>query len=271
MQDADKEAQAVSLPQGDDRWLAPARLLCTTREGGVSRGPYASNNLAIHVDDNIKKVLKNRTQLIVYKGLSRIQWLNQVHGIEVLSVQSPNHHEPTADAMYTTQPGTGLAILTADCLPVVLADRQGELVAAAHAGWRGLCAGILSELIARLPVPAARLNAFIGPAIGQSAFEVGPEVVQGLEDYGLDTEAFSTKTLDSQGRVVADKYQVDLAMAAKLDLNRAGVSRVSGGAWCTFTDRRFYSWRRESQKIRQPGSSPVTGRQATIVWLPAAQ
>jgi len=194
-----------------------------------------------------------------------------VHGTEVLEVSAVNPRDPTADAMYTTQPGTGLAILTADCLPVVLADRHGELVAAAHAGWRGLCAGILGELIAQLPVPAARLDAFIGPAIGQSAFEVGPEVVQGLDDYGLDTNAIAVKTLDSDGQIVGGKFQVDLALAAKFDLKRAGISRVSGGSWCTFSDQRFYSWRRETTRSAKTGISPVTGRQATIVWLPAAQ
>jgi len=259
---------ATELPQGDMRLLAPAHLLCTTRSGGVSRGAYAANNLALHVDDNSDDVIQNRKQLIEYKGLSNTQWLNQVHGVTVLEIGAVNTAEPTADAMFTTQPGIGLAILTADCLPIVLADREGTVVAAAHAGWRGFCAGILRQLIAALPVSAARLQAFIGPAIGQAAFEVGPEVVQALHDYGLDTNVVSTPTLDSIGEIVPDKYQVDLALAARLDLERAGVTPVSGGHWCTFTDERFYSWRRETRKAQDIGESPVTGRQATIVWLP---
>lgn len=268
MDSANQDIALATLPQGDRRWLGSAHLLCTTRSGGVSRGAYASNNLALHVDDSADEVVQNRTQLIDNKELLEIQWLNQVHGVRVLGVRTVEEPAPTADAMFTTRPGTGLAILTADCLPVVLADSRGELVAAAHAGWRGLCAGILSKLVAALPVPAPRLQAFIGPAIGQAAFEVGPDVVQALDSYGLDTDVVSQRKLDTRGRVVADKYQVDLVLAARLDLARAGVTQVSGGHWCTFTDQRFYSWRRETQRTKGQGASPVTGRQATIIWLP---
>jgi len=258
------------LPQGEQHWLAPARIACTGRAGGLSTGEYAANNLALHVQDDPQVVAKNRRQLFEYKELFDIQWLSQVHGTKVLAVGAVDPTDPTADAMYTTEPGLGLAILTADCLPVVLVDRQGELVAAAHAGWRGLCAGILSELVAVLPVPAARLQAFIGPAIGPGAFEVGPEVVEALDRYGLNPATVSESSRDASGALVRNKFQVDLALAAKLDLQRNGVGSVSGGHWCTFSDERFYSWRRTTHLTRGFKGTPVTGRQATLVWLPAA-
>ena len=277
----------TKLPQGENHWLAPARLVCTTRAGGVSQGVYAANNLGLHVEDDADFVLRNREQLLEYKELLNTKWLNQVHGTRVLRRGSADAFEsaeplgPTGDAMFTTEPGVGLAILTADCLPVVLVDKQGELVAAAHAGWRGLCAGVLTELLAALPVPNKRLRAFIGPAIGQAAFQVGPEVVAALDSYGLDLGAISAPSIDPLGAVIADKYQVDLAVAATLDLNRAGVTEVSGGHWCTYSDERFYSFRRETHQAltlgatqsgtTQPGTGPATGRQATLVWLPASR
>ena len=289
----------LALPNGSLDWLAPARVLCTTRAGGVSRGAYRTNNLAFHVHDDPGKVSLNRSQLSELNEITSIYWLDQVHGTRVVSVTGQcagaSGVEPQADAMYTTERGVGLAILTADCLPVVVVDVEGEVVAAAHAGWRGLCAGILRELITCLPVPAARLKAFIGPAIGAQAFEVGEEVVAALAEYGIDSagtagvakqgrsllherfneprstasaSAISASTPESNSQ--GEKYLVDLALAAKFDLQRLGVRHIAGGDWCTATDERFYSWRRETHRAKAAGESPVTGRQATIIWLPAS-
>ena len=260
------------LPAGEPGGLASASLLCTTRAGGTSKGAYASNNLGLHVYDDPEVVASNRLQLLDNFGLNSIQWLNQVHGTRVLPIEQVVNDAPTADALFTQRRGIGLAILTADCLPVILVDTRGELVAAAHAGWRGLCAGILQELVAAPPIEPSRLKGFIGPAIGTDAFEVGPEVVSALNNYGLDqpgvTRAAPPRSpLGVESASVA-KYYVDLALAARLDLLRLGVSEVTGGHWCTVSDTQFYSWRRETRRAVAAGDEPATGRQATLVWLP---
>lgn len=267
---------AATLPDGGDHWLTPARVLCTDRFGGMSKAPFATNNLALHVEDSPECVLQNRAQLVDKYGLNSIQWLDQVHGVRVVEVAGSGPQtalfEPSADAMFTRQPGIGLGILTADCLPVMLADTQGTLVAAAHAGWRGLCGGILDKLVGALPVPAERLRAVIGPAIGKQAFEVGPDVVKALVDQGLnqtlDGQDVIGQRFDPEGEVVSGKYQVDLALAARINLIRLGVTDISGGHWCTVTDPRFYSWRRETREAAVTGKTPLTGRQASVIWLP---
>ena len=266
----------TALPDGGEGWLAAARVLCTDRFGGHSKAPFATNNLALHVEDNSENVLQNRMQLTDKYKLKRIQWLDQIHGVRVIEVTadapSKDHNEPSADAMFTMHPRIGLGILTADCLPVMLTDTRGTLVAAAHAGWRGLCAGILNKLVEALPVTASQLQAFIGPAIGKQAFEVGPEVVEALDNQGLNRtlggQAVTSRRIDTQGDVMVDKYQVDLALAARINLIRLGVGKISGGHWCTFTDPRLYSWRRETREAAVTGEKPLTGRQASVIWLP---
>lgn len=249
------------LPRGELDWLAPARVFCSDRAGGVSRGHWATNNLGHHVADSSAAVRSNRARLLELPDLDGVQWLNQIHGTQVLQVEAVTESMPSLDAMWTDRPGIGLAILTADCLPVVVADTHGEVVGAAHAGWRGLCAGVLDALLTAIPVPARRLKAFIGPAIGKSAFEVGAEVVVELARAG-----FKNCTQPSLGQ--AGKYQADLVKAATAQLLDLGVAEVCGGHWCTYDNERFYSWRRETHRAAARSAAPVTGRQATLVWLP---
>ena len=253
------------LPAGEGFGSGRARLLCTTRDGGASTGAFASNNLALHVEDDPAVVQANRNALAAQPGLDALQWLNQVHGTHVHQVDARNRPDaaatlvPDADACWTSEPGVGLAILTADCLPVVLVDSAGQLVAAAHAGWRGLCAGVLENLVATLPVDPARLQAFIGPAISVDHFEVGAEVA----------DAFATAALGAAVRpgARAGKFQADLVAASRLQLERLGVRRVLGGLWCTYADSRFYSWRRATHEARRTGVAPATGRQVSLIWL----
>ncbi len=250
-----------ALPAGELDWLAPARVYCSDRHGGVSGGAWASNNLGHHVNDAPDAVTRNRSKLLDLPDLTAVQWLNQIHSTEVLQVRAPGSAMPSVDAVWTDQPGVGLAILTADCLPVVLADVDGQVVGAAHAGWRGLCAGVLPALIAAMPVPRERLRAFIGPAIGPGAFEVGEEVVAALAAAKL--EGCAVETPGKTG-----KWQVDLVSACRSQLTAIGLGRAVGGDWCTYADQRFYSWRRATHVAQQAGRSPVTGRQATLIWLP---
>lgn len=260
---SDQQPTSHSLPAGEPGLLAPARVLCTDRLGGSSTGPFADNNLGLHVDDVAAVVRANRVALVKRCGVHHIQWLDQVHGTQVhlATAAAATVTTPEADAVWTSTRGLALAILTADCAPVVLVDDAGDLVAAAHAGWRGLCAGVLRELVHELPVPVERLQAFIGPTIGPSAFEVGAEVIQGLADYGIEPTAVSVA-----GQ--AGKFHVDLVAACRFDLARLGVRRCAGGHWCTATQERFFSWRRETHRARAAGEPPATGRQATLVWLP---
>lgn len=253
------------LPDGSLKWLAPARVLCTDRSGGFSAGVYASNNLGLHVADVAAQVQRNRAQLHEQPGINAVQWLDQVHGTQVLAAASVQQPPPVADAVWTTTPGLALAILSADCAPVVLVDVEGEVVGAAHAGWRGLCAGVLAKLVQALPVPVSRLQALVGPTIGQAAFEVGADVVARLADYGINP-ILNPELVAVAGR--DDKFHVDLAAACRFDLARLGVAQCRGGRWCTATDPRFYSWRGETRRASAAAEQPATGRQATLVWLP---
>lgn len=162
-------------------WPAPAgvRALCTTRQGGVSQPPWNSLNLGGHVGDRPEDVVENRRRLAAVTGLptARLVWLNQVHGIDVVALTAASAGTlVTADACWTRERGMACAILTADCLPVLLCDQAGQVVGAAHAGWRSLCAGVLERLVTAMPVPAGDVLAWLGPAIGPQRFEVGPEV-----------------------------------------------------------------------------------------------
>jgi YfiH family protein len=234
-------------------WPVPAqvRVLSTLRAGGVSVGPYASLNLAAHVGDGAAAVASNR---LLLRQAARLPaepwWLEQVHGTDVVlheGVGAPAR----ADAAVAFQSGRVCAVMTADCLPVIFADRRGTRVAAAHAGWRGLAAGVLEATIAALGAPAAELHAWIGPAISQAAFEVGAEV----------RAAFLARLPGSDECFVANergRFQADLYGLARRVLHAAGVCDVHGGGWCTHADAgRFFSFRRDG----------VTGRQATLAWL----
>ncbi len=234
-------------------WPAPARVrtLVTTRDGGVSLAPYASLNLGQHVGDDPAAVAENRARLRACLPAEPF-WLNQVHGIGVQEAcaDAPDV-PPDADAGFTRQPGVVCAVMTADCLPVLLTDRSGSVVAAAHAGWRGLCNGIIEATIARMAVPANDILAWLGPAIGPDAFEVGPEVRTAFMAH--DPTAASAFAAIPDGKYLADIY-----LLARQRLNACGVTDVHGGDACTVTEReRYFSYRRDGR----------TGRMASLIWL----
>lgn len=246
------------LPLINPEWLAPATVMacCTTRAGGVSKSPWRALNLGDHVGDAAKDVQKNRELLADRCGFQdqNVAWLRQVHSTNVFEITRQTVNDwPEADASFTREPGLVCAILTADCLPVVLCDQAGTVVGAAHAGWRSLCGGVLENLIARMNVPAHRLIAWMGPAIGPDKFEVGPEVRDAfVSNHPAAREAFTIEGARS-GHYMADIYKL-----AQHRLNGAGIQAVSGGGLCTVTDAaRFYSYRRDGQ----------TGRMTTLIWI----
>lgn len=230
-------------------WPAPAnvRACVTTRLGNASHAPYQGFNLADHVGDDPLQVASNRRYLGEQLGC-RPAWLQQVHGTAV--VRADANDEPQADGQWTDQPGLAAAVLTADCLPALFCNRAGTRVAAAHAGWRGLVAGVLEETVAALGEPG-QLLVWLGPAIGPSAFEVGPEVREAFLACQAEAEAAFVPSANA-GRWLADLYSL-----ARLRLQAAGVSAIHGGGFCTVSDERFYSYRK----------SGVTGRFASLVWL----
>jgi YfiH family protein len=235
-------------------WPAPphVRVLSTLRGGGVSEGSYASLNLAGHVGDRAEAVAANR---LLLREAARLPaeplWLEQVHGTTVTAHEGAVVSPPRADAAVVFEPGCVCAVMTADCLPVVFTDRAGTRIGVAHAGWRGLVGGVLEATIVALEVPTADLHAWLGPAIGPAAFEVGPEVREAyLAKIGGSASCF---TSNDRGRYLADIYGL-----ARLVLDAAGVESVHGGGWCTHGDpQRFFSFRRDG----------VTGRMATLAWL----
>lgn len=240
-------------------WIEPdwprharVRAAATTRSGGVSAAPYASLNLGSHVGDAPACVAENRRRLERELRLpASPAWLEQVHGIDVAHILATAAVPPRADAAWTQVRRTPLAILTADCLPVLIADDDGLCVAAAHAGWRGLAAGVLEHSVRSLPLDPGRLSAWLGPAVGPAAFEVGPEV----------RDAFVQRDADARQAFVAaagDRLLCDLYLLARQRLAQAGVTRVFGGNRCTHREAdRFHSYRRDG----------VCGRMATLVWL----
>lgn len=236
-----------------DDWPVPAhvRALTTTRAGGISTGPYASLNLADHVGDDPAAVAANRMRLVAEAGLPADPvWLQQVHGNTVVDIARATP-VPEADAAYSHQPGQVCAVLTADCLPVLLCDRAGEQVAAVHAGWRGLAAGVIEQAVAALPVPGAELLAWLGPAISAAAYTVGDEVRETFIKH--DPRAAAAF---QSGR--HDGWHADLYQLARQRLAACGVPAVHGGGRCTFREaQHFYSYRRDG----------VTGRMATLIWL----
>ena len=232
-------------------WPAPARVraLATTRSGGVSAPPYDGFNLATHVGDDPAAVIENRRRLRSALPAEPL-WLTQVHGTRVVSAEAAESGSE-ADACVARAPGRVCAVQSADCLPVLFADLAGTVVAAAHAGWRGLAAGVLERTAAAMAVAPKDLIAWLGPAIGPAAFEVGAEV-RGIF-CAADPAAAGAFAANERGR-----WQCDLAALARLRLAQAGVTRVFGGGWCTYSDPlRFYSYRRDG----------VTGRMASLIWL----
>ncbi|WP_020564757.1 peptidoglycan editing factor PgeF [Methylosarcina fibrata] len=231
-------------------WPAPANVksAVTLRTGGVSDGPYESLNMALHVGDDGERVRKNRqivnTQL---KLPSEPVWLDQVHGNGVTRAER-GLVRPRFDASFTEESGIVSAVLTADCLPLLICAADGSRVAAVHAGWRGLLAGVIGNTVATFP--GRDLLVWLGPAIGPECFEVGSEVREAfLSKSESSIEAFK---VGRNGKWLADIYQL-----ARSELAGLGIARVYGGNFCTVTEAgRFFSYRRE----------PVTGRMATLIW-----
>jgi YfiH family protein len=234
-------------------WPAPAhvRVLSTLRAGGVSVDPFASLNLAAHVGDRPGAVSANRLLLREAAHLpAEPLWLEQVHGTHV--IRHPGESVVVrADASVAFEPGRVCAVMTADCLPVVLTDRGGARVGVAHAGWRGLLDGVVEATIAALGTSSAELVAWLGPAIGPHAFEVGDEV---RSAFAARNPAAGECFLPGE----RNRYQADLYGLARLALAGAGVLSVHGGGWCTHHEsERFFSFRRDG----------ITGRMATLAWL----
>lgn len=243
-------------------WPAPTHVkaLQTTRTGGVSCAPYASLNLGAHVNDDPIAVAHNRQLLSPYLPSEPI-WVNQVHGTDVIDAASSSCLQ-SADASFTHQCNIVCVTMTADCLPLLLCDKAGTVVAAVHAGWRGLCDGVIEAAITKMQVPAHEVLVWLGPAIGPDAFEVGDDVrAQFIAKDSQATLAFKAS---------GSKWLCNMYMLAKQRLNTIGVTQIYGAsdsaetaenltnAFCTYSDEaRFFSFRREN----------VTGRMASMIWL----
>lgn len=236
------------------RWPAPERVraFSTTRQGGVSEDGYLGLNLGARCGDTPARVDENRRRLRHNAALpSEPVWLTQVHGNKVITLDCPPDQAPEADGAVTGSPNLVCAVLTADCLPVLLCDLDGTRVGVAHAGWRGLVAGVIENAVAGLGCKQDRIIAWLGPCIGQSAFEVGPEVRRAMLDFDPGCDAAIRP-----GR--GDRWHIDLHAVARRRLAMIGVERVGESDDCTYSDaRRFYSYRRDG----------VCGRMATLIWL----
>lgn len=234
-------------------WPAPAGIksCVTTRSGGASLAPFDSFNLGDHVDDDPQSVAANRLRLTSHLHIQPA-WLKQVHGVVVAKADPTQVVE--ADASWSATPGIACTIMTADCLPALFCDRAGTRVAAAHAGWRGLAAGVLEAAADSLNVAPADILVWLGPAIGQPSFEVGAEVREAFISTHPETDAafISSK---NPGRFMADIYAL-----ARLRLAARDITAVYGGGFDTFTDPRFYSYRQSAR----------TGRFASLIWIDKA-
>jgi hypothetical protein len=235
-------------------WAAPANVkaVCTTRNGGVSQAPFASLNLGDHVGDDPYAVARNRLLVGDILNLpTEPLWLQQVHGTDVCGMGAVSCY-PTADAAVALQKAQVCVVMTADCLPVLFCDQAGTKVGAAHAGWRGLQAGVLERTVQALQTEPSELMAWLGPAIGATAFEVGEEVRHAFMQSNAAAEA-AFKPSSNAGKWLADIY-----LLAKLRLSALGVTQISGGDYCTYSDtERFFSYRRDGQ----------TGRMGSFIWL----
>ena len=233
-------------------WPAPANIhaASTLRTGGCSAAPYDGMNPASHVGDAVEAVAQNRRIICeTLKLPSEPYWLNQVHGSDVAEAQKHNPASPvTADASYSDQARVVCAVLTADCLPILLADSKGKAVAAIHAGWRGLLAGIVGQTLKQLP--GYSFLAWLGPAIGPDCFEVGAEVRQAFVRRNRYFQTAFRQTAD-------EKFLADIYQLARLCLAQQGCDRVYGGDRCTVSEPEcFFSYRRDGR----------TGRMATLIW-----
>ncbi len=232
----------------------PVRVLTTTRVGGVDGGSRSGFDLGHSEDGATPACAANRRRLRTAFDLpAEPCWLRQEHGIRVIEADAGSAGTlPPSDGAWSSTPGRVCAVLTADCLPVVLAEADGGAVAVAHAGWRGLAAGVVEAMVAAIPVEPSRVRAWLGPAIGPRAFEVGPEVRAAFVEH--DPAAV---TAFQRGR--EDRWFADLYTLARQRLRNSGITDITGGGHCTFSEpERFFSWRREGCG---------TGRMATLAWI----
>lgn len=244
-------------------WPAPdnVRAAFTTRIGGYSEAPCDSFNLGLHVGDKLEHVNSNRNLLVDALSLPAAPvYLNQVHGTDTVCAEQQlsdtSHSLPAADACWSSA-GSVIAIMTADCLPVLFTSECGKYIAGAHAGWRGLADGVIEKTIESMPVDSSELLVWLGPAIGPARFEVGAEVRECFVSCDAASEAHFT-VVDSTGNSGQKKYLANLYGLAKDRLAACGVGSVYGGEHCTYTDSsRFFSHRRDRGQ---------TGRMAALIW-----
>lgn len=232
-------------------WNAPASILglTTTREGGISLPPFHSFNVGDHVGDNNEHTVNNRQILQTHLKLpSSPEWLKQTHSTNAIIVEETTSRE--ADAAITREKNRVLAIMTADCLPIILCDNQGQEIAAIHAGWRGLCNGIVEATLEKMLTIRENIMAWIGPGICKKCFEVGHEVAENFyNNYPFTKNTFETNN---------DKYYGNLALIAEKILNSAGVDQVYQSNECTYELKdKYFSYRREQE----------TGRMVTLIWF----
>ena len=229
------------------KYLSTARIV----EGGLSVGNYHNFNLALHVGDEESSVHANRKFLLERYSLpSEPRWIKQTHS-DICHRAEKSHSIREADASYTEQKGVVCAVLTADCLPVFVSNRQGSVVGIAHAGWRGIVGGVIESLLKATNVNGKDLMVHLGPAISISSFEVGAEV----RDQYID----KNKSFANCFAVSTEKIYLDLYKAAKVVLSENGVVSVSGGGYCTYRDgKEFFSYRRDGKK---------SGRMAHLIWM----
>lgn len=240
-------------------WPMPkgVRACITTRESGASRAPFDAFNLALHVEDDAEQVLMNRQALLAAnQGLNNIQWLQQVHGTQCV-VAKADGIERTADACFSDKQGIGCAVMTADCLPVLFCSADGREVAAAHAGWRGLVAGVLAETLATFTAKPSQISAYLGPAIGPLEFEVGFEVLEKFFEAARNVEHLEAVSKAFKPSSKPLHFYADLYALARAELTALGVTEIYGGDYCTVSDtERFYSYRRNAK----------TGRMVSMIW-----
>jgi YfiH family protein len=241
------------------QWPAPANIVAFTscRQGGFSAAPYDEFNLGLHVGDDPESVRLNRQQLLSNcQGLQGIQWLQQAHGNATVYADGGST-ELQADAAYTDQAGIACAVMTADCLPVLLCDNQGQQVAAVHAGWRGLAAGVIESAVDCFEAAPGQLMAWLGPAISQQYFEVGEEV---FEQFLSKASAADKPAVEAAFVAISQgggHYLADLYGLAKIRLSALGITAIYGGDTCCYKDAsRFFSYRREA----------VTGRMVSVIY-----
>lgn len=236
-------------------WQAPDYIhaFCTTRLGGVSQTPFDSLNLGSHVGDELADVEQNRERLAQFANFPQAPiYLNQIHSTKVIRLPLSDDTDLNADAVYTNLPNQVCLVMTADCLPVLFCSKDGKEIAAAHAGWRGLCDGMLEATVAEFECSTADIQVWLGPAISQKAFQVGKEVIEQFCAFDPQAESAFIADPTTSGKFLGDLYQI-----ARQRLNKLGISNIWGGDYCTYSDsENFFSFRRDKR----------TGRMATLIW-----